>query len=476
VLSLDPTTRAEYDAAETPSARAAVVIAAITGTVTATVYDGSDVARGSGTMQTPWASIAGSRLVIGELASFLVTSGGTPDANWYLAFEAGGRWLRGPFGLTADAWADFKWSLATFATGQTGRLGTVEVQAQGFEPVESPYAASWNMLGYAEQSFSVTWGVEDGTAQPLTMVIPASLSVAKGNTVNFAQYASGGTPPYTLYEVETGTLPAGTFNSSTGAFTAAADATIGTSTGLSIAVTDSATVPLALTGLAVTSATYYAVGLAWDATPGASFYQVERSASGGAFALVNTTASTTYSDSSVSAATPYIYRVRAGNGTEFGEWATVSVTTAVRPVITGAEEDWVARSTGPGVVWAHDFRNVDEMRLFRNATSFAKAGTNVLSTDDSFADPQVEDPLDPRLGNSKALVHRIVAAQLSQPCSPTDTRIYVVSNADFPDPAVIGHPYGGRSATDNPGSQSVLLGAPGGSQYSDFSSSVTVAL
>ena len=41
-----------------------------------------------------------------------------------------------------------------------------------------------------------------------------------------------------------------------------------------------------------------------------------------------------------------------------------SVTTSCSPA--DAEADWLARSTGPGVVWAHDFRHPDEVDFFRN--------------------------------------------------------------------------------------------------------------
>lgn len=207
MLSLDPTTRAEYDAAETPSARAAVVMAAITGTVTATVYDGSDVARGSGTMQTPWASIEGTRLVIGELADFMVTSGGTPDANWYLAFEAGARWMRGSFGLSG---ADFNWSLPTFATGQGGRLGTVEVQPQGYEPVDQDYIDEWDVLGYAQASLSPSWSVADGSAQALNAdAVPNPIKIYQGQTFDFADYIVGGVPPYSVALGSGSSLPLG---------------------------------------------------------------------------------------------------------------------------------------------------------------------------------------------------------------------------------------------------------------------------
>jgi hypothetical protein len=196
MLSLDPVTRAEYDAAETPAARAAVVMAAITGTVTATVYDGSDVARGSGTMQTPWATIVGTKLVIGELQDFLVTNGGTPDANWYLAFESGTRWLRGPFGLTADAWADFKWSLPAFATGQRGRLGTVYAQPQGITAVDpQPYVAEWS--------------IENESYPVMQWLTVPNISLSSGQSFFLEPYVVGGEPPYKDFHVSEGLLPDG---------------------------------------------------------------------------------------------------------------------------------------------------------------------------------------------------------------------------------------------------------------------------
>jgi hypothetical protein len=130
MLGLDATTLADYEAAVGPSARAQVVIDALSGTVTVKVYDGSANLKGSGTMAAPWATQTNGIITVGEVTSFSVSSSGTPAPDWYLRFEGGsGRWLRGSFGL-AGSGQDFTWSLPTWVAGTMGELGAVSVGVQ----------------------------------------------------------------------------------------------------------------------------------------------------------------------------------------------------------------------------------------------------------------------------------------------------------------------------------------------------------
>lgn len=128
MLSLDATTRAAYDAQTAANARALAVLNGLTAPVSVRVYDGTGAVKGSGTMAAPWATVAGGVLTVGEVASFAVTSSGTPDASWYLRFEGGAAWLRGSFGL-AGAGTDFTWSLPQWEAGQAGSLGSVAAVA-----------------------------------------------------------------------------------------------------------------------------------------------------------------------------------------------------------------------------------------------------------------------------------------------------------------------------------------------------------
>jgi hypothetical protein len=131
-ILLDTTTKGEYDALTLASARASLVVSALSGTVVVEVYDGLDVLRASGTMQSPWATASGATVTVGEVTGLglLVTSGGAPTAEWYCQFRSGSRFVRGTFGVQGSG-RDFVWSLASFQTGSRGTLGTVVMTATG---------------------------------------------------------------------------------------------------------------------------------------------------------------------------------------------------------------------------------------------------------------------------------------------------------------------------------------------------------
>jgi hypothetical protein len=158
VITLDNTTLGEYVAEDSSSDRIDAVIAALSGTVSVKVYDGSGVEKASGTMGSPWATNVSGQLVVGALSSFSVTGAGTPDAGWYLRFESGARWVRGSFGLKGSG-QEFTWSQSTWAVGHTGRIGNVVMLA----PTNA--APSWSGA-------------------------PSTLSLYAGQTYNFAQHAS----------------------------------------------------------------------------------------------------------------------------------------------------------------------------------------------------------------------------------------------------------------------------------------------
>lgn len=127
-LSLDASTAAAYQAATEATERAALLLAALTGTVSVKVYDGGDNEMGSGTLADPWATVDGATLTVGEVVSFAVTSDGTPDADWYLRITDGTRYIQGTFGFNDE---DFRWSLDSWALGQTATIDTIEIVAQG---------------------------------------------------------------------------------------------------------------------------------------------------------------------------------------------------------------------------------------------------------------------------------------------------------------------------------------------------------
>jgi hypothetical protein len=171
VITLDNTTLGEYVAEDSSSDRIDAVIAALSGTVSVKVYDGSGVEKASGTMGSPWATNVSGQLVVGALSSFSVTGAGTPDAGWYLRFESGARWVRGSFGLKGSG-QEFTWSQSTWAVGHTGRIGNVVMLA----PTNA--APGWSgapstLSLYAGQTYNFAQHASDPNSDPLTFTLAA---------------------------------------------------------------------------------------------------------------------------------------------------------------------------------------------------------------------------------------------------------------------------------------------------------------
>jgi hypothetical protein len=117
-----------------------------------------------------------------------------------------------------------------------------------------------------------------------------------------------------------------------------------------------------VTGLTATAGTL-SIALNWTGVLNATSYEVQRSATGTSNWTTRTTqAGVTYTDSGLTASTTYYYRVRALSATQQGEYsAAVGATTAGT---ASAQADWLARSTGPAVVWAHNFEHANEFLNF----------------------------------------------------------------------------------------------------------------
>jgi hypothetical protein len=99
---------------------------------------------------------------------------------------------------------------------------------------------------------------------------------------------------------------------------------------------------------------------------------------------------------------------------------------------TDHESDWIARSTGPGVVWAHDFRDPNEVRYWR------------YNPNDGTATTRADNGLDVQrnavsgIGGSGMMVHTIRGTTLAQSIDATQTTIFLTSVAEMPDPAAVG--------------------------------------
>ncbi len=187
VITLDNDTLDEYSAENSSSDRIDAVIAALSGTVSVKVYDGSGVEKASGTMNSPWATNVDGQCIVGTLASFSVTGAGTPDAAWYLRFEAGARWVRGSFGLRGSG-QEFTWSQSTWAVGHTGRIGSIVMLAPT-------------------------------TAAPTWTGAPTTLSLVAGNTYNFGQHASDPNGDPLTYSLVAGNSNNYTVHQTTGVLT-----------------------------------------------------------------------------------------------------------------------------------------------------------------------------------------------------------------------------------------------------------------
>lgn len=206
MLSLDPTTRAEYDAATTVAGKAQAVLSALGSAVSVVVYDGNDAVMGSGVMASPWSTRSGYVLTIGEVQTFAVTNTGTPSAaSWYLRFEGSGRWLRGSFGPGGS----FTWSLGTWEAGQTGSIGTATATVPA-STAQADLIAAWAIAG---QEIAFGWTIPEGLPQ----LLPDSFTTTAGGTAPLSRYAYtvGGTPQYSIVSGPAGV----TVNETTGLLT-----------------------------------------------------------------------------------------------------------------------------------------------------------------------------------------------------------------------------------------------------------------
>lgn len=420
MLSLDAVTLAAYAASATDAAKAQAVVDGLSGTISVKVYDAGGVV-GTGTMVAPWATASASTITIGELASFSVTQSGTPDpATWYLRLEdASGHYLQGTFGLTGSG-ADFRWSAATWTTGQTGSIGTGIVTVNGggviFEwtsaagyaielyttggtydlsqhlaipPGITPtYALTTPFTGVSVNASTGLLTVVNGTAINLyALTVTADNNVVAGagavtnltvaqNLYSLVELTWTAAANATSYGVERST-DGTTWTTFSTASTSYIDSTVAAATAYQYRVrglaaagngtysTISTTTPAApvltpgqVTGLGVTGVGSNFVSLSWLAPVNALTYSIERSIGGVGWAVVGTSAGLAFTDPSASASTTYQYRVRAYNLVTPGAYsATVNATTSAIPT----SADWTARSTEAGVVWAHRFESLSEI-------------------------------------------------------------------------------------------------------------------
>jgi hypothetical protein len=182
--NLDATTLAAYSAAITTAERAAIVVAALTGTVVCEIVDAVGVVRASGTMASPWATASGSTVTVGEVTGqgIDVLAGGAPDANWYCQFRSGTRFVRGTFGVLGSG-RDFVWSLASFSTGSRGTLGAVVLSSTGVADVLPPANTVLpSITGTLQVGQPLTVSTGSWTNQPSTFSVQWQRATTSGGS------------------------------------------------------------------------------------------------------------------------------------------------------------------------------------------------------------------------------------------------------------------------------------------------------
>ena len=88
-------------------------------------------------------------------------------------------------------------------------------------------------------------------------------------------------------------------------------------------------IPAAPTGVSASAFSTERIDVVWTAVPGAAWYEIYRRAAGGGFTLLSTSATSSYSDTTASAGSSYLYYVRAINAAGGSPNSAVDLATTV---------------------------------------------------------------------------------------------------------------------------------------------------
>ena len=140
--------------------------------------------------------------------------------------------------------------------------------------------------------------------------------------------------------------------------------------------------PSAPSGLSASAASSAAIALTWtDSSTSEDEFTIERSTDGGAFGQIATTAAnaTEYTDTGLSAATVYTYRVRAHNGGGDSAYSNTAAATTL-PAAPSAPSGLSASTTSSSAIalaWADTATNEDSFAIERSAdgVTFAPIAT-----------------------------------------------------------------------------------------------------
>lgn len=157
MATLDATTQAEYAAEVNASARAQVVIDALSAPVYGRVYNQEDAVMGEGVFTEPWATTSGNKLFPSTLDNFFVINSAIPNDGWRFKFESGSRYLSLTFGLVGSG-KETIWS-SSFDVGTRAGIISGEITVAGNQP-------------------------------PVWSGAPAALVATAGSTQNFSSYVT----------------------------------------------------------------------------------------------------------------------------------------------------------------------------------------------------------------------------------------------------------------------------------------------
>jgi hypothetical protein len=283
---------------------------------------------------------------------------GTPFTYTVTAENASGNVDTGFTGTIRFASTDGKIqglpSAYTFTTGNDGvasftvTLGTVGSQTIT-ETSASGSVVSTITVSTATANTFVISGLSTatvGTSESFTVTVEDAYgNVATGYTGTVAFSSSDtaatlpGNTPFTLANAgkQTFSVIFGTPGTQSLTVTDTANATLKTTqSGISVS-------PPAPTGLAANAVSSSQINLTWGVSAGATGYEIERSLSAGSgFAVVGTATTTSFSDTGLTAGTPYYYQVIATGGGNSSAASNIAsaTTTGTAPPPGAAESIW----------------------------------------------------------------------------------------------------------------------------------------
>lgn len=138
------------------------------------------------------------------------------------------------------------------------------------------------------------------------------------------------------------------------------------------------TIPAAPTNVTASALSASSIRVDWSAVPLATLYSVERSIDGVNFLPVGSVSVTTFTDTGLSAATVYLYRVQAFNQTIGGPYSAIaSATTFSAPLAPSALTATTISTTRIDLAWTDNSSNEDGFKIERSldGVTFAQIAT-----------------------------------------------------------------------------------------------------